>query len=169
MSRLPSPPRFTIPPPPMPPTDFLGADVFAQLTCSSMRQSVQPTWTLTRLFLFASAICLITILLFTIILIWLLAIRKQKQFHAKQHIKSSQIKPTVTIDSINDRSTNSQCSYETISTDHTGEYVQSADTSATMCSIATDSAICLECQRHSYHSRRTHYYHVVNVPDLVPT
>ena len=169
MSRLPPPPRFTIPPPPMPPADSLSANLFAQLTCSSMRQSVEPTWTLTRLFLFASAICLITILLFTITLIWLLAIRKQKQFHRKQHEKPSQMQPSATTNSINDWSTNSHRSYATISTEPTGEYVESADTSATMCSVETDSAICVECQRHPYYPARTHYYHVVNVPDLVPS
>ena len=167
MVRLPPPPRFTIPPPPMLPTDLFGANNFAQLTCSSIQQSIQPTWTMTRFLLFTSASCLVAVLLFTITFIWLLAIRKQKQFHIKQHVKSSSTQPPVKINTINDWSTDSNRSYETISTDHTGEYVESVDTSATMCSIETDSIVCIESQRQQYHPMMP-YYHVLNIPDLVP-
>ncbi len=68
---------------------------------------------------------------------------------------------------MNDLSTCSSRSYETVSSNRTGAYLESVDTSATTCSIDTTDVICIECYRqHDY--RPTPYYHILNIPDVVP-
>jgi hypothetical protein len=160
MSRLPPPPRFTLPPPPMPSSDVFDVKIISQLTCSSIRQQ---TMTSSRLILFASGSVIVAILLFTITFIWLFSSRKPKQSYV--HQKS---KPTTSINSMNDLSTRSSRSYETVSSDHTGVYLQSVDTSATTCSTDTTGVICIECYR-QHNLQPTHYYHILNIPDVVPT
>lgn len=67
-----------------------------------------------------------------------------------------------------DLSTSSSRSYETISSDHTGVYLESVDTSATTCSMDTAVAICMECNRQQQATQYFSYYHILGVPDVVP-
>ncbi|CAF2395950.1 unnamed protein product [Rotaria sp. Silwood2] len=167
MSRLLSPPpRFTLPPPPMPPSNIFDLKIVSQLTCSSIQQQkYQQTMTSSRLILFTSASVIAAILLFIITLIWLLLSRKQKQSYNNHNLKSTQ--PPTSIDSMFDSSTRSSCSYETISSNHTGVYLESVDTSATTCSIDTTDIICIECNR-QHGLQPAPYYHIFHVPDVVP-
>ncbi len=162
MSRLPPPPRFTLPPPPIPPSDIFDLKIISQLTCSSIRQHYQQIIPNSRLILFTSASVIIAILLFTITIIWLLSSRKQKQSY-----KNHNTKPTTSIDSMNDLSTCSSRSYESVSSDHTGVYLQSVDTSATTCSTDTTGVICIECY-HQHSLQPAPYYQILNIPDVVP-
>ena len=161
MSRLPSPPRFTLPPPPMPSFDIFDKEMISQLTCASIRQPYQQTWTTARLCLLGAASTLVVLLLLTITFIGLLSIRKRKRSSSeKQHVRSSQ-------PSTNHLSRDSSRSYETISSDRTGAYLESVNTSATSCSMNTTSGHCPDCHRH-YHHQPAPYYHILNVPDVVP-
>ncbi|CAF0818553.1 unnamed protein product [Rotaria sp. Silwood1] len=159
------PPRFTLPPPPMPPSDIFDRKMVSQLTCSSIQQQYQQTMTHSRLILFTSASVITAIVLFIITLIWLLSSRKQKQSYNNHNLKST--KPPTPINSMFDLSTCSSRSYETISSNHTGVYLESVDTSATTCSIDTTGVICIECnQQHGF--QPAPYYHIFRVPDVVP-
>ncbi|CAF3401948.1 unnamed protein product [Rotaria sp. Silwood1] len=160
------PPRFTLPPPPMPPSDIFDRKMVSQLTCSSIQQQYQQTMTHSRLILFTSASVITAIVLFIITLIWLLSSRKQKQLYNNNYnLKST--KPPTPINSMFDLSTCSSRSYETISSNHTGVYLESVDTSATTCSIDTTGVICIECnQQHGF--QPAPYYHIFRVPDVVP-
>jgi hypothetical protein len=161
MSRLPPPPQFLLPPPPVPPSEIFDVKIVSQLSCSSIRQQYQST-TSFRLILLASASVIAAILLLTFTLIWLMSSRKSKQLQ-----KNSHAKPVTSIDLMNDLSTCSSSSYETISSNYTGGYVQSVDTSATTCSIDTTNAICIECY-HQHSFRPTPYYHILSIPDVIP-
>ena len=161
MSRLPAPPQFLLPPPPMPSSDMIDLKIMSQLTCSSIRQYQQTTsnW---RLFVLASGSALIAILLLTVTLIWLFSSRKRIQ-SKKTHFE----KPATAINSINDLTMCSSRSYKTISSDHTGIYVESIDTSATTCSIDTTDVRCMECY-YQHVLQPTPYYHILSIPDVVP-
>jgi hypothetical protein len=163
--RLPPPPRFTLPPPPMPPSDLFDTNIVSQLTCSSIRQQYEQTTTSSRLILFGTASLIGAILLFAITLIWLLLLRKPKPSYVDQNSKPP--RPPISIDSMNDYSTCSSRSYDTISTDHTGVYLESVDTSVTTCSADATGVMCVECYR-QHGLQPTPYYHVLNVPDVVP-
>ncbi len=165
MSRLPPPPRFILPPPPVPPSDIFDVKMISQLTCSSIRQQHQQTMISSHLIVLASASVVATILLFTITLIWLLLSRKYKQSH--NNCKSKSLQPPISIDLMNDLSTCSSRSYETVSSDHTGVYLESVDTSATTCSTDTTGVICIECYRQRG-LQPAPYYHILNIPDVVP-
>ena len=168
MSRLPAPPRFTLPPPPMPPSHLFDKGIVSQLTCTSIGQPQEQIWTTARLVLMGAASCLIVLLLFTIILIWLWTSRQQKRSLGKQGpSKKSSIPPPASINTLDDRTRDGNRSYETISSDHTDAYLESVDTSATTCSIDTSSIICIECQRQHILAPRP-YYHIVQIPDVVP-
>jgi len=162
MSQLPPPPRFILPPPPMPSSDIFDLKILSQLTCSSIRQQYQQTITSSHLILFASASVIAAILLFTITLIWFLSSRKHKQSYNNHNSK-----PSTSIDSMNDLSTCSSRSYETVSLDHTGIYLESVDTSATTCSTDTTGVICTECYRQNS-LQPVPYYHILSIPDVVP-
>jgi preprotein translocase subunit SecG len=162
MSRLPPPPRFTLPPPPMPSLDIFNTKILSQLTCSSIRQHHQETMTSSRLILLASATIIVAILLFIITLICLLLSRKQKQSY-----DNSKSKPHTSLESMNDLSTCSSRSYETVSSDHTGVYLESINTSATTCSTDVTGVICTECYRHRV-LQPAPYYHILNIPDVIP-
>lgn len=163
MPQLPPPPRFTLPPPPMPSSDIFDLKMISQLTCSSIRQHTIAN---SHLILFASASVIAAILIFIITLtIWLLSSsssRKQKKLNNNHNTK-----PATSIDSMNDLSICSSRSYETVSSDHTGAYLQSVDTSATTCSADTTAVICTECHQ-QYGLQPTPYYHILNMPDVVP-
>ncbi|CAF0744704.1 unnamed protein product [Adineta steineri] len=166
MPRLPPPPRFTLSPPPMPPSDIFDRKLISQLTCSSIRQHGQETILDSHLIFFASATVIAAILLFIITLIWLLSSRKQKQSYDNSKSKPSQVPKS--IESMNDLSTCSTCSYETVSPNHTGIYLESVDTSATTCSTdVTTSGVCYECYQH-HDQQSIPYYHVICIPDVVP-
>ncbi|CAF4521978.1 unnamed protein product, partial [Rotaria magnacalcarata] len=60
-------------------------------------------------------------------------------------------------------STSSSSSYETISSDHTGIYLQSVDTSATICSIITTDITRIECNRQQIFQPSL-YYHILGIP-----
>jgi hypothetical protein len=147
----------------MPSSDTFDLKIISQLTCSSIRQQYQQTITSTHLILFASASVIAAILLFTITLIWLLLSRKQTQSCNKHNSK-----PSTSIDSMNDLSTCSSRSYETVSSNHTGVYLESVDTSATTYSTDTTGTICIECYR-QHNLQPAPYYHILNIPDVVPT
>jgi hypothetical protein len=162
MSRLPPPPRFILPPPPIPTSDIFDVKILSQLTCSSIRQQSQQTIINSRLILFTSASVIAAILLFTITLIWLFSSRKQKQSN-----KNPNSKLATTINPMHDWSTRSSRSYETVSPDHTGIYLQSVDTSVTTCSTDTTGVICIQCYfQHGF--QPAPYYHILNIPDVVP-
>ncbi|UJR28225.1 hypothetical protein I4U23_009475 [Adineta vaga] len=167
MFQLPPPPRFNLPPPPMPPTDLIDVKIVSQLTCSSFRQHAQETTMNVHLILFASAIVIVAILLLILTLIWLLLSSRKRKQQSCENLKSPQA--IQAIDSINDWSTCSSRSYETVSFDHTGIYLESVDTSATTCSTDVTGEVCTECcQHYSYQPQPTPYYHVINIPDLIP-
>lgn len=163
MPRLPSPPQFTLPPPPMPPSDIFDLKAISQLTCSSIRQQQQIIITNSQLILLTSACVITAIIIFTItLIIWLLSSRKPKQSYYNQNTK-----PTIPIDSMNDLSICSSRSYETVSSDHTGLYLESVDTSATTCSADTTIVICIECSQQRG-LQPAPYYHILSIPDVVP-
>jgi hypothetical protein len=161
MSRLPPPPQFILPPPPVPSSDIFDVKVISQLTCSSIRQHYQQS-TSFHLILLTSASVIAAIILLTFTLICFISSRKPKQLQKNYHVK-----PVTSIDSMNDLSTCSSRSYETVSSNHTGAYVQSIDTSATTCSIDTTGVICIECY-HQHNFQPTPYYQILNIPDVVP-
>lgn len=162
MSRLPPPPQFLVPPPPMPSLDMLDLKIVSQLTCSSIRQQQSQATANSRLIILAGGSVLIAMLFLTITLIWLFSSRKQKQQQKSHHAK-----PTTSNKSVNNLSTFSSRSYETISSDHTGIYVESIDTSATTCSMDTTGVICMECY-HQHTFQPPPYYHIISIPDVVP-
>jgi len=147
----------------MPSSDILDLKMISQLTCSSIRQQYQQTIVNSRLIVFTSACIIAALLLFTITLVWFLSSRKQKQ---KQAYNTHNSKPSTSIDSMNDLSTCSSRSYETVSSDHTGVYLESVDTSATTCSTDTTGVICIECYRQRG-LQPAPYYYILNIPDVV--
>ena len=168
MPRLPAPPRFTMPPPPMPPTHLFEKSIVSHLTCSSIGEQYEQTWTTTRLVLLGGASCLIVFLLFTITLVWLLTFRQQKRSYGKQQpSKKPSSPPIVSANAIHDWTTEDNRSYETVSSDHTDAYLQSVDTSVTTCSMDTSSIVCIECRRQHILAPRPHY-HLLHIPDVVP-
>ncbi|CAF1098082.1 unnamed protein product [Adineta ricciae] len=169
MVQLPPPPRFNLPPPPMPPTDFIDMKVISRLTCSSIRQQYQETAMNSRLIFLATAIVIVAILLLIITLIWLLfSSRKRKHEVVNEKPKiSSQFADN--LNSMSDLSTCSSRSYETVSYNHTGIYLDSVDTSATTCSTDVTAEIHSEYyQQYDFQPQSTSYYHVLNIPDLIP-
>ena len=168
MSRLPAPPRFTLPPPPMPSFDAFDKRVISQLTCASIRQPYLQTWTTARLLLFGAASTLVFLLVLTIVFIGLLSIRKRKRLSSgKQHVVRSP-PPSTGMPSTNHLSRQSSQSYETISSDRTGAYLESVNTSATSCSMNTTGGHCSDYHRH-FHHQPAPYYHILNIPDVVPS
>lgn len=165
MSRLPAPPQFNLPPPPMPPSDIFDVKIISQLTCSSIRQQQQWQQTIlnSRLILFTSACVITAILLLLITIICLLLSRKSKKSNIKHNSK-----PSIPINSINDLTICSNRSYETVSSDRTGAYLESIDTSATTCSIDTTDGIYIEYYHPYVFQSPAPYYHIVNIPDIVP-
>ena len=159
MSRLPPPPQFSIPPPPVPTSEIFDVKILSQLTCSSIRQHYQQPTTNIRLILLACASVIVAFLLLTLTIIWLMSSRKVKQIQKNSHAKP--------VNSMNDLSTCSSRSYETVSSNYTSAYIQSVDTSATTCSIDTTSSVYTQYY-YPHHFHPTPYYHVLNIPDVVP-
>lgn len=159
MFRLPPPPQFNLPPPPMPVSDLIDTELISQLTCSSIRQQSQKTIDSSRLILFTSACALTAIVLLTITLIIFLLIRKKKQIDDKPIPKSTIVATTAT--------NPFNRSYTSVSSSQTGIYIDSINTSATTCSIDTNSEFCFECHRHRSRAT-TPYYQILSIPDVVP-
>ena len=163
---LPPPPHFSLPPPPMPSSDIFDIEMVSQLTCSSIRLEYRQAMISSHLILFASASVIIAILLFIISLIWLRSSRTQeKSYNNNYHLKLTP--KSASIDLINDCSTYSSQSYETVSSNHMGIYLESVDTSATTCSTDTMGAIYNECYW-QHRLEPAHYYQILNMPDIVP-
>jgi hypothetical protein len=164
MFRLPPPPRFTLPPPPMISADIFDTKLLFRLTCSSIRQQQHRQFTNSRLIVISCITFLITILLFTLSFIIIQSYRKRKTLFYDYESKPS---TTVVIKSNNLPMTSSR-SYETISSQQTGVYVESIDTSATTYSTDPSSIVCIHChQEHDYSTTSPPpYYHTL---DILPT
>lgn len=149
MVHLPAPPRFTLPPPPMPPSDLFDASYLSQLTCSSIRQQqqqqsphLQSLQANSRLILISSGTFLIVAILLSILVIVIQYYRQRSSL--LESIKKKPLESVGTISS--DSSLSNSRSYETISSRHTGIYLESIDTSATTYSTDPSHIICYHCQ-----------------------
>jgi hypothetical protein len=164
MFRLPPPPRFTLPPPPMLSADVFDTKLLFRLTCSSIRQDQYKKLTNPRLILISCITFLIIAMLFTLVFVLIQSYRRRKSLSNNDKLKAS---PPV-IPS-NHLSMSSSRSYETISSAHTGIYVESIDTSATTLSTNPSNIICLNCHQESDYSNISPpppYYHTL---DILPT
>ncbi|CAF0818867.1 unnamed protein product [Rotaria sp. Silwood1] len=157
MFRLPPPPpRFTLPPPPMfLSDDIIDRKILFQLTCSSIRQQQQYRQiNNSRLIIISCISFLIFILLFIIIQFY----RRRKSLFYNYKSKPSTIS--------NNETLSNNCSYETISTEHTGTCIQSIDTSATTISTDLHNFTCLYYQQERDYSNASSspYYHTLEIP-----
>lgn len=164
MSKLPAPPSFLLPPPPVPPSDEFDISIISQLTCSSILKEQEQATTTTYILLLAGGSCLLAMLIFSISLVWLLTYRRREQFDKKQNANTAS-----STRSTNDSSTISHRSYQTVSSAYTNTSLPTVNTSTTTCSIDTNSIVCLHCQYIQSQPLPQPYYHVLNVPDVVPT
>lgn len=155
MFHLPPPPRFVLPPPPMPGSDLFDLNLLTQLTCSSIRQRHQQI-TNPRLILISCLTFLILALLLTLLVI---VIQFSRQRNAATHSNKSKPSPP------NATSVASSRSYETISSQHTGIYLESIDTSATTYSTDPSQHVCLQCQHDREQSSISPppYYHTLDI------
>ena len=163
MFRLPPPPRFALPPPPMLSSDIFDARLLFRLTCSSIRQQQHGQITNMRLVIISCITFLIIVFLFTLLFIIIQFYRRQKSLLHNYQSKPP-LPPTSVIKS-NNLSMNNSRSYETISSLHTGVYVDSIDTSATTYSTDPSNSICLHYhQEHDYSSASPPpYYHTLDI------
>ena len=157
MVHLSAPPRFTLPPPPMPSSDVFDATILSQLTCSSIRQQHQLPLSNPRLILISSIVFVVFALLMTLIVILFQILRQRKLSTVANSSKSS-----ATTNS--DRSMSTSRSYETISSKHNGFYLESIDTSATTYSTDPSHTICFHCQQDREQSPISlPYYHTLDI------
>jgi hypothetical protein len=121
---LPPPPRFTLPPPPMFSLDW---KILLQLTCSSIRkqQITNP-----YLILVSCVIFFLIAILLTLLFVW---IQSNRLKTLSNNYKS---------EPISTGSISSSRFYETISSQHTGIYLESINTSATTLSTDPNSSLC---------------------------
>jgi hypothetical protein len=163
MVQLPPPPRFVLPPPPMQLFDVFDTKLLAQLTCSSIRQQQHHLLTNPRLILISSLIFLFIAVLLTVLVI-IVQVYRQRKSSSLTSLKS--MPPRII--SSNDISLSSSRSYETISSKHTGLYLESIDTSATTYSTDPSNIVCIHCQQDREHSTALSrpYYHTL---DILPT
>jgi len=160
MFRLSPPPRFNLPPPPMLSSDIFDTKFLFRLTCSSIRQQEQyrqiPKF---RLIIISCIIFLIIILLFTLLFMIIKFYRQRKSLSYNHESKPPPIQS-------NNFSINSSRSYETISSEHTGVYVESINTSATTYSTDPSNVICIHCHQERDYSTTTSpppYYHTLDI------
>ena len=161
MFHLPPPPRFNLPPPPMLSSDIFDTKILFQLTCSSIRQGKSSSQIpKSRLIAIGSITFLIVILLFILLFILIKLCRRRKS-----SLDNSQSSKPTTIPHANPRSMTSSRSYETISSQHTGVYIESIDTSATTYSTDPSNIVCLHCQQeHDYSTTLPPpYYHTLDI------
>ncbi len=159
MFRLPPPPHFNLPPPPMLSLDIIETKLVFRLTCSSIRQQEQyQKIPKSRLIAISCITFLIIILLFTLLFIIIKLCRQRKSLSYNSQSKPPPIQS-------NTCSINSSRSYETISSEHTGVYVESINTSATTYSTNPSNIICLHChQEHDFSIiSPPPYYHTLDV------
>ena len=159
MVHLPPPPRFNLPPPPMLSSDILNAKVFFQLTCSSIRQQGHyPQIPKSRLIAISCITFLILILLMVLLFLIIQFCRRRRSLTNNYPSKPTSIQP-------NTLSTNRSRSYETISSMHTGVYVESFDTSATTYSTDPSSIVCHHCHQERDYSTISPppYYHTLDI------
>jgi hypothetical protein len=160
MFRLPPPPRFNLSPPPILSSDIFERNLLFQLTCSSIRQQEQyKQIPKSRLIAISCIAFLIMILLFMILFIIIQLYRQRKSLSYNSQSKPPPIQS-------NTISMNTSRSYETISSEHTGVYVDSIDTSATTYSTDPSNIICLHCHQERDYSIPSPppYYHTLDVP-----
>jgi hypothetical protein len=160
MVHLPPPPRFNLPPPPMLSSDIFNNKVFFQLTCSSIRQQQHhyPQMPKSRL-IAISCITFLTILLLMILFFLIIRFcRRRRSLTNNYPSKPISTQP-------NTLSTNRSRSYETISSMHTGVYVESFDTSATTYSTDPSSIVCHHCHQERDYSTISPppYYHTLDI------
>ena len=160
MFHLPPPPRFVLPPPPMPASDLFDLKLLTQLTCSSIRQR-HPQITNPRLILISCLTFLILALLLTLLVIVVQFSRQRKDSTASNKSKP----PPTTASTFHAISVASSRSYETISSRHTGIYLESTDTSATTYSTDPSQHGCLHCQHDRDQSSVSPppYYHTLDI------
>lgn len=154
MVRLQAPPRFNLPPPPMFPSEFIDKNLIIRLTCSSIRQELyDDSIPKSRLIAISCITALIFFLLFIILLILIQIFRRRKSLS----------KPPIIPSNVN--TLNPSRSYETISSQHTGIYVESIDTSATTFSTDPSSIICHHCHQERDYSINSlpPYYHTLDI------
>ncbi|CAF2211332.1 unnamed protein product [Rotaria magnacalcarata] len=159
MFRLPPPPRFTLPPPPKPSSDIFDRKLLSQLTCSSIRQQ-HRLLTNPRLIAISSISFLIVLFLCTLLFMLIHFYRRQRSSDY-----SNTPKPLSTLNMKPKNSTMyTSRSYESISSQHTGVYVESIDTSATTFSTDQTNVICLYCHRERVYSNASlpPYYHTLD-------
>ena len=138
MFHLPPPPRFILPPPPMFSSDIFHSKILLRLTCSSIRQQqiINP-----RLVIISCTTFFIISILLTLFYIWI---------QSNRHRQKSLLNNSKNVSICSTRS------YETISSRHTGIYLESINTSATTLSTNPSHTICIHCQR--IYSPLPYYY-----------
>ena len=160
MVRLPPPPSFNLPPPPMLSFDNFDSKLFSQpLTCSSIRQQAYyPQIPKSRLIAIS---CITSLLLLLLLLVFFLIVRFCRR--RKSLPDNSPSKPTPA--QPHGLSTNRSRSYETISSAHTGVYIESIDTSATTYSTNPSSIVCHHCHEERAYSTTSPppYYHTLDI------
>ena len=157
MFRLPPPPRFNLPPPPMLSSEFFDPKFVFRLTCSSIRQNIPDQhMSKSRLIAIGCITALIIFLLLIILLVVIQIFRRRKSFSSNDDEEKLPSTPTTI---------NPSRSYETISSQHTGIYVESIDTSATTFSTDPSSIVCQHCQQERAYSMTSlpPYYHTLDV------
>ncbi|CAF0753610.1 unnamed protein product [Adineta steineri] len=172
MVRLAPPPTFTLPPPPMFPSDILDMKLVFRFSCSSIRQRQHQHQQIinSRSIMFSCITFLIIILLFALLFLISKFYRIPKSSSINYKSKSlSQPLPPPSLSNMKSTnlSMNTSRSYETISSIDTGLYVNSIDTSATTYSTDPSNVIYLHCsQGHDYStiSPPPPYYHTLNIP-----
>ena len=168
MVHLPAPPRFTLPPPPMPPSDLFDASFLSQLTCSSIRQQQSPQQqnfqANSRLILISSGTFLVIAILLSVLVLVIQYYRQRRSL--LQSLKKQPLASVGTMSS--ESSVSNSRSYETISSRHTGVYLESIDTSATTYSTEPSRIVCLHCQHDHSVATATAvhpppYYHTLDI------
>jgi hypothetical protein len=161
MVRLPPPPRFYLPPPPMLLSDLFDTKVFFQLTCSSIRQQEHYRQIPKSRLIAISCITFLIIILLLILFFLIIQVCRRRRSSLPNNYPS---KPIST--QSNSLSTNRSRSYETISSEHTGVYVESIDTSATTYSTNPSSIVCHHCHQERDYSTISPppYYHTLDIP-----
>ena len=151
MFRLPPPPRFTLPPPPplMLSSDTIDTKHLVQWTCSSIRQH-QPS-TNPRLILISCISFFMFTLMFTILFMLIQFYRRRKSLLYTYESKPPSLAASGIMTSNNLSMTNSRY-YETISTEHTSDYIYSIDTSVTTYATDSNNTACCHCHQECEYS-----------------
>ena len=159
MVRLLPPPRFNLPPPPMLSSDLFDATLSIRLTCSSIGQQEHYRQIPKSRLIAISSITFLLVLLFSIFLFLIIQFcRRRKSFSNTSPSKPTSIQSNHIV-------INHSRSYETISSAHTGVYVESIDTSATTFSTDPSSVVCHHCLQERDYSTISlpPYYHTLDI------